>query len=535
MKTAEENPPTTYEKHHVVPRDNRNDPTLYSIPTQALSTTTRKNGEMKPPNQTLGSNHDIRQSAPPPDISPVSGIGSLPPPYWSSESNTTKNHQSGSNSNNSNMQLVSFNNLPIAQQDSLQRRPPSSDTININDIGVQLVGVSSQQILGMTIQKHEASEEDIAVTTNNPNTTTATKKLPKDSCKSSPEYKGVVHSLGGSTNDSLGPCNSDVLDMYSYHRGREGMEARDKDSGELLCVEKVTDTNHDLDAPKLMFSVNVQFPLEESVDDDEGDNDGIASKKTVYADTVDWDLTDPTTPSPLEFATSIATDFGLSFGATLDLAASIEKQIETHISAQSRYSEPIAVKDPQGIMEKDRQAGSIIHAYRYDQVVQTGKGGFIRRTRVRHPLKSRSIQPPPSRPTGGNTSFNNDPSDTESISTELVPASPTVRRKSGMDSTSSTRELDGTCDDDNVEEIFVEELKKRTHSASVLDIAQKSHKNGVVGELELMKNAHCHICHKRADICYLFPCGSNNHIYCLYHVNVSTLGRRMLCKQALTN
>ncbi|KAL3911654.1 MAG: hypothetical protein SGILL_007198 [Bacillariaceae sp.] len=159
-----------------------------------------------------------------------------------------------------------------------------------------------------------------------------------------------------------------VVDMYAYHRGREGMEARDRESGELLCASVITDTNHDQDAPKAKLSVSIRFPL------DGDDEEESAGKRAMYKDVIGWDLSDPSTPSPLAFATSIASEFGLSFRATMDLAASIEQQIETHLAGQIQYGEPVALKDPSGQSEKSRLPGPIVRTNLYGQPVETTTG-----------------------------------------------------------------------------------------------------------------------------------------------------------------
>ena len=49
------------------------------------------------------------------------------------------------------------------------------------------------------------------------------------------------------------------------------MEARDAETGELLCTQHVTDTNHDFDAPKSTFPIEIEFPLEDEDEMDEND------------------------------------------------------------------------------------------------------------------------------------------------------------------------------------------------------------------------------------------------------------------------
>ena len=353
------------------------------------------------------------------------------------------------------------------------------------------------------------------------------------------KYDCTVHSLGdrgvaAASKEYGGDNNSDmsktVLDMYSYHRGREGMEPRDADTGELLCVQEVTDTNHDLDAPKMVVSMVIQFPLGDDDDDDDDDNDKVGNiygdrgdemqkesktkscTEVVFRDVMDWDLLDPSTPSPIAFATSIAKEYGLTFGRTMDLAASIEQQIETHLNANFRYSEPVAVKDTEGNLGRDRQPGPVRETFRYDQVIEAGKEGFIKPQQLRMIGRSRHTSCGQSKSKGGVAS------EADSIAGET--ASNRYKRRGSLESGTSGGESDTGADGDEIEDKLVEEVKKRSRAASVLDIGRQS-SNGMVGKLERLSNAHCHICHKRCDVGYRFACGLVNHVYCESHLKVS--------------
>ena len=130
------------------------------------------------------------------------------------------------------------------------------------------------------------------------------------------------------TNPAMIQDEASRLDMYSYHRGREGMEPRQGDNCELMCPLPPTDTNFDTDAPKVSFPVTIEFSLEDKL---HNGGDGHEDTVATYAETVPWDLNDTSTPSPMEFATAIANQFGLSFSQTEDLALSIQDQIDEHL------------------------------------------------------------------------------------------------------------------------------------------------------------------------------------------------------------
>lgn len=520
MQRADDNPESVYETTKSVPPLLNKTSTLKEPPPYSISSTTTPTTKPAP----LQNGNSNAESTPTPAV--PKEVAMWPPGQQQSMNG-------GSNASTTNLPISSIQTPHIGskshtklyshQRNHASSNPPSASSPPV-DLGTQLTGVASR-LLGLTIQKQSSSGEDgekvngsgLADTQRATTTSKNTKKVPKEVAKP-PKYECVVHALGDiaeSVNGEQGN-GATTLDMYTYHRGREGMEARDKTSGDLLCVEEVTDTNHELDAPKLTFSVKVEFPLDDPDDDD--DQDANNPKRMLYTDVLDWDLSDPSTPSPLDFANSVAREYGLSFGATLDLAASIEQQIETHLAAQYHFSEPVALKDPQGLLERDRQAGPIMQAHRYDQVMEAGRGGFLRPKRARQAAKTRSTGNLSGRSSNKTTS---NVSDTDSIAADTGQSSSAERRRSSLEAVPAAKESYATRDEDEIEDVFVEEVKKRARKASVLDIIHRC-ENGVVGQLEEAKNVHCHICHKRTDIGFIFPCGRNNHIYCLYHINVST-------------
>lgn len=113
-------------------------------------------------------------------------------------------------------------------------------------------------------------------------------------------------------------------------------------------------------------------------------------------------------------------------------------------------------------------------------------------------------------------------SDTESVSA----SDSHHRRRSSLESGGGTSDRDDSCDDERVEDVYVVEMQRRAREASALEIAANC-QNGTVGQLEEQHNIICHICHKRANVVYLFPCGHAKHTYCKYHVEVSV--KRFAC------
>jgi hypothetical protein len=296
------------------------------------------------------------------------------------------------------------------------------------------------------------------------------------------------------------PLKDGVLDMYSYHRGREGMDPRDPESGELLCPLEPSDTNHDCDAPKLGATVVIEFPLDDEVDSKViGTEAKESMDKAIYRETLQWDLSDPSTPSPLCFATDIANEYGLSFGQRMDLAISIEQQIESHLQQNCSYSAPLALKDPLG--NERRFGGPTIHTHLYDQVLQTAEGG-IRQPRKQTASRQARVPTPSSKP-----------QTTANASTAEVS---TASRRTSLERVYEPVVFEP---EEDVEPEYREEVKKRTRAASVLDVSHKC-KNGIIGVLEKKQDFHCHVCHKRCKVTYNFACGIVSHSYCEMHCKV---------------
>lgn len=289
-----------------------------------------------------------------------------------------------------------------------------------------------------------------------------------------------------------------VLDMYSYHRGREGMEPRDPDSGELLAAHVPTDTNHHFDSQRLLVTVIVEFPLED-VDDLDSRNTGEDSDIAMFRETVQWDLDHPSTASPAEFANCIASEYGLSFGQMMDLATSIQEQIDAHLRQNCNYCVPVAINDPNG---NERRFNPVIRqAQPYDYVVR-GNGGGILVSKKRSLKHQQQVLPKPKARSSSITSA------TDNVS---------------VASRNSRKEAEKVMEvEEEVEAVYCEEIQKRVLEASKQSILA-TQVDGKSGLLQQRKDWHCHICHKKCDLTYSFACGIINHTYCHVHCKVSEL------------
>lgn len=303
---------------------------------------------------------------------------------------------------------------------------------------------------------------------------------------------------GGSRGRSTYECRVDalskdgVLDMYSYHRGREGYEPRDPESGELRCPLEASDTNCSYDAPRLSFNVTIEFPLHDGPVDHGSTND---EDLPLYSETITWDLSDPSTPSPLIVATNIANDFGLRYGQMMDLALSIQSQIDAYTQQNLSYWTPISVMDPAG-MER-QYVGSSIQTHRFGHVLQTVPGGTRLAPKERQRVASGGG--------GGGRSA--------SRASSVNGSTASGRRRS------ISSKVDVDYADEDIDEEYTKEVKRRSRAESILDITKKC-QNGLVGLMERVEDGPCHICRKRCEISFVFACGLAPHCYCENHCKV---------------
>jgi hypothetical protein len=296
-----------------------------------------------------------------------------------------------------------------------------------------------------------------------------------------------------------------VLDMYIYHRGREGYEPRDEETGQLLCDVEPTDTNHGWEPPNMKIMINVVFPLTDNNDvandkgeskaDDEHDTAGSQEKKRCaprsrlesdpdeYRETIEWDLADPRTLTPLCFATGVGQEFGLSACQTLDLAESIQKQINDFVQNKVSYEVPLTLCD----------------AYGNERSYPANMGGppqlfgsAIGETEAGMPIPHEKRQ--------------------QSISVGLA-----VGRDRGTNSKPAATE---------VEREYTIEVLRRAREGSIRDIEAKSRElqsDGVVGALKEETEYVCHACHIRKRQCRKFACNQPTHALCDDHITVRNI------------
>ena len=291
------------------------------------------------------------------------------------------------------------------------------------------------------------------------------------------------------------------LDIYAYHRGREGMEPRDPATGELVCDVQPTDTNYKLDEPRLTLTVTVKFPLVEEEDIKRGNK----ADWPMYEDVIPWNLGDPETPTPMEFAANTAETFGLSFGQTVDLATTIEMQIMRHLKEHCGYREPVALTDGAGGERISFPPYSISQLY----------GAVVSQNGVKPGHLLCTVEGPGSK--GKPRSTGRAP---------LLSGHGTSSRRNSLSGSSTARGQSRPPpilyeEDEVIEELYVEEVEKRMVNISKRSVEAKSPNiPGPLGHIELRENWVCHICHKRNKLVGVFACGHSTHSYCANHLRV---------------
>ena len=296
-----------------------------------------------------------------------------------------------------------------------------------------------------------------------------------------------------------------VLDMYSYHRGREGLEPRDPESGNLLCDTEQSDTMHGWEAQRTTATIIIEFPLEGGDVVEPLNGRGLKEPTMIarYRDSIQWDLSDATSPAPMTFATNIAEEYGLTSGQTLDLATSIQKQLDAHVANNCAFFDPVSAKDPVGNERHVTYLPRLTH--RYGSIFDSDLGGTT--------LSKAEIAERQQR-IGRHGSQKGSAGSNSSSRRRNIFRPPAAVRKTVV------YQVDE--DEEEIEEKYVNEVRKRAQAASVLYCLEKSD-SGVVGPLQKRSDYHCHICHKRCNGCLLFPCGNSSHSYCFSHCKVSLL------------
>ena len=270
-----------------------------------------------------------------------------------------------------------------------------------------------------------------------------------------------------------------------------------------------------------------------------------------------WDLADPTHLTPMVFATETAAEYGLSFGATIDLARSIQAQLDDHAFQNVGYYPPIVDQDPFGtdrreylvsvgaiVDDEGRRDGTAgLESVLPDRVA--GMGAVVRL----HGGASAPIHVPPPHLAsdgsgGGRGAFRPAPPKRRFPKRQFGGgggggggggasscASGSAKRsaKNLADDPVSPHLLPSHSDYDKGEfpspiVVYRDEVLLRARKECTEWVKERSlsiREDGRVGVLEHVNGVVCHICHHRKDNCVVFQCGRSQHIYCDSHCKVS--------------
>lgn len=142
------------------------------------------------------------------------------------------------------------------------------------------------------------------------------------------------------------------LDISSYYCGHEKSERLATPINDVTRDEKnVTDSlvASDSQPKSLIAHITLQFPITsndqefiESSDDKKSSS--LNDEFHYFRDTIQWDLSDVNTPTPILFASQIAEEYGLSFIQTMELAQSIQRQLQLFVEQNCAHSTPIALR-----------------------------------------------------------------------------------------------------------------------------------------------------------------------------------------------
>ena len=344
-----------------------------------------------------------------------------------------------------------------------------------------------------------------------------------------------------------------MVDIHAYHRGRAGVEPRSPRSGDLLCDLDPSDTGQQFARNKdgeksdgagaanknMVVTINLSFPLcdvedvleekkEEEMENAKAaicadgeinekfeaataskeDDDDVSAVIPRFHDQIEWDLSSPDMPTAMGYATSVASEFGLSFGQTLDLASSIQKQIDSFVQSSGIIRPlPVAAKDPHGV---NRPAGSSVILLPTLHGGAHGGGGTVQ-VIAQQQQGSGVVRSNPSRSSTRASAASSGRSRQrgqvrpDKVEFSVVPEHLLKTYETEDDKYSTPVE-------------FRREVVKRAKEEfrqKLLAENEENDSNGMVGSLEFVKDEVCHVCHKRKSAGVRFSC--SGHVLCDYH------------------
>jgi len=337
----------------------------------------------------------------------------------------------------------------------------------------------------------------------------------------------------------------------AYHRGIVHEEPRYRGRGYLLCDTDPTDTNHGWDEPDLKLKVKIEFPIcdPDWSDDEDDDARNVEEAKTSlrrnarrgesktfvseterrikrkeklaelphFRDIVEWDLLNARTPTPMVYAGDIAAEFGLSFNRTLDLARSIQKQIDAFVRESVNYHVPVSAKDHL-LLPRGKHSSLQPPKYSNPKLLQ---GGHCARNvtttfkpfEVREFIKKEVV-----------ITFDEPMPASKDVVAAKVP--PIVKEVKAVQFEYEVAKPEDLPKHDisklGIDPIYLPEFLRRAREENqkALKLLADDSSTGV-GSAKIITNDSCHFCHIRRPQLVLFACGNSAHAFCDLHTCVS--------------
>ena len=212
-----------------------------------------------------------------------------------------------------------------------------------------------------------------------------------------------------------------------------------------------------------------------------------------FVQLVEWDLADPKTPTPEEYACRVASEFGLSFPEAMDLESDIRRQLDGFCksSASRFFRAPLAIGDPYGADRPISHYGPPESRWGPSWGDVAGGGGSVG--------DDLGGAPPP-RAAGGTAARYRPPAAVKPDRGEIrvVPKDRIPVPNPGGDA-------------------HADEVLRRARSLSERIVSDRV--SGGEATLTHVVNEVCHICHNRKASGLTFHCG--RHTYCDFHCAVS--------------
>ena len=235
---------------------------------------------------------------------------------------------------------------------------------------------------------------------------------------------------------------------------------------------------------------------------------------------VQWNLSNPNYRTPLVYASDIAVEYGLSLNQTLDLARSIQEQIDDHVRTNVKYKIPISSVDP---LSNQRGDGTLQPPEYYlpkvlygghgaSNIVPGKKGSLLKVSDDESDSESENEKQQATKATSNNKNAlgRNKAKNSTNKNRSSNAGTSGGRRSFGSGTVSKyTRKNHELCPKDQlpthdpskfyVDHVYVQEVLLRLRKASetrVKALVGQVGENGEpLGETYIIKNHNCHICH----------------------------------------